>query len=93
MQRAEEFGCLVGLIFQFADDYLDVVGNEQVIGKTTGKDLYSDKLTAVRFYGIDGVKNHISLYLKQAENIAKSIDKTGFLQCFLHSITDWIYEN
>ncbi|MBE5742230.1 MAG: polyprenyl synthetase family protein [Clostridiales bacterium] len=93
INMAQEFGFLSGVIFQFTDDLLDVLGNESDIGKTTGKDLNSGKLTSVKLYGVDGVKSKIKEYVLKTENIIKSIDNSGFLKCFISSVTDWIYEN
>lgn len=39
-----------GLAFQIRDDYLDLYGDEQTIGKAVGKDRDNNKLTYVDFY-------------------------------------------
>lgn len=41
----ERFGLLIGLAFQIADDALDLVGDEQMVGKSLGTDLKNGKLT------------------------------------------------
>ncbi|MFZ5898556.1 MAG: polyprenyl synthetase family protein [Bacillota bacterium] len=46
---AEHFG----LAFQITDDILDVVGNEEVIGKPVGSDTRNRKLTYVSVFGLD----------------------------------------
>ena len=48
-----EYGIHIGLAFQIADDILDVVGDEQKIGKPVGSDEKQDKATYPKFYGID----------------------------------------
>lgn len=61
----------LGLAFQIIDDVLDVTGEEEKIGKTTGKDQASDKLTFVSVYGVAGAKEHAARYARQAlEDIA-----------------------
>jgi len=40
-----EFGLALGVAFQIQDDVLDLVGNQQVVGKTLGIDLRKGKLT------------------------------------------------
>ena len=40
-----EFGRKLGLAFQIQDDFLDLVGEEALVGKTLGKDLEKRKLT------------------------------------------------
>jgi octaprenyl-diphosphate synthase len=43
--RLAAFGRNLGLAFQIADDLLDLVGNEETVGKTLGTDLEQQKLT------------------------------------------------
>ncbi len=40
-----EFGKNFGMAFQIVDDYLDLTGNENKLGKSLGTDLYKGKLT------------------------------------------------
>ena len=44
-QAMARFGIKLGNAFQIIDDVLDLVGNEQVVGKSLGKDLEKGKLT------------------------------------------------
>jgi geranylgeranyl diphosphate synthase type II len=48
-----EYGRRIGLAFQIADDILDVVGDEDKIGKPVGSDEKQDKATYPKFFGID----------------------------------------
>jgi octaprenyl-diphosphate synthase len=41
----ERFGHLLGMAFQIADDALDLIGDEQKVGKSLGTDLAKGKLT------------------------------------------------
>ena len=93
VELAKEFGYISGLLFQFTDDVLDVLSNEQTLGKSIGKDERSNKLTSVKAYGLNGAISKIKTYGQKAEELAKSLDKTGFLQCFIQEITDRINEN
>ena len=43
-----------GLMFQAADDLLDVEGESAALGKSVGKDAREGKLTAVSLFGVDG---------------------------------------
>jgi octaprenyl-diphosphate synthase len=45
VERLANFGRLLGLAFQVADDLLDLVGREDAAGKTLGTDLEQQKLT------------------------------------------------
>lgn len=47
-------GAELGLLFQIADDILDVVGSSEQLGKTAGKDRQVAKLTYPQVFGLDG---------------------------------------
>ena len=49
----ESYGSHVGLAFQIADDILDVVGDEAVIGKPVGSDEERDKATFPKLFGLE----------------------------------------
>ena len=46
----------IGQTFQISDDILDVVGNQEIVGKTLNKDASQNKLTFVSLYGLDKAK-------------------------------------
>ncbi len=48
----EEYGRLIGLVFQIVDDLLDVEGTQQELGKSIGKDANVQKATFPSVYGI-----------------------------------------
>ncbi|MCL1913163.1 MAG: polyprenyl synthetase family protein [Eubacteriaceae bacterium] len=48
----EEYGKKAGLLYQIVDDILDESGDQQLMGKTAGKDLASNKQTYPSFYGL-----------------------------------------
>lgn len=93
IEKAKEFGYISGILFQFTDDVLDVLSSEEKLGKSIGKDEKSDKLTSVKAYGLKGAIDKIYNLGERAEIVAKSIDLTGFLQCFIQEITNRINEN
>src|SRR5205823_6836137 len=45
VERLANYGRLLGMAFQVADDLLDVIGQERTAGKTLGTDLEQQKLT------------------------------------------------
>ncbi len=49
---AEQFG----LAFQVTDDILDVIGNQETIGKPVGSDVRNHKATYVTIYGLEQAK-------------------------------------
>jgi geranylgeranyl diphosphate synthase, type II len=50
--RVTQYGERVGLAFQIVDDLLDVLGTENEMGKTVGKDDGQQKATYPSFYGV-----------------------------------------
>ncbi len=52
--QAVEFAAQLGLAFQIRDDMLDVMGDEQVLGKPIGSDAEEGKMTFVDLKGLDG---------------------------------------
>lgn len=60
LSKLEEFGELLGLSFQIADDLLDVTGDIKTLGKTPGKDEKSGKITWVTVYGLEKAQKKLS---------------------------------
>jgi geranylgeranyl diphosphate synthase type II len=47
------YGASIGLAFQIADDILDIVGDQDKIGKPVGSDEGNDKATYPKLFGLD----------------------------------------
>lgn len=60
-------GIYLGMLFQYTDDILDVVGKKGELGKTPGKDEASGKVTAPAVYGIDGARFRAERYAELAK--------------------------
>ena len=45
VEALAEYGKLIGLAFQIQDDYLDVVSEEEDLGKPVGSDIVEGKMT------------------------------------------------
>lgn len=56
----------MGLAFQIADDLLDAVGNQELVGKTLGKDDEAGKATFVSVMGIDRARAQAQILAEQA---------------------------
>lgn len=50
----------IGLAFQIQDDVLDVVGDEEILGKAVGSDEKNQKATYVIFEGVDKAKAEVA---------------------------------
>ena len=68
------YGQTLGLLFQVADDLLDVVGDETALGKKTGADAAAGKLTYPGVYGIDRTRARMAELCAQAEQLALALD-------------------
>lgn len=52
LEDLADYGAKVGLAFQIADDLLDLLGDEKVLGKPVGSDLRQEKKTYPALFGI-----------------------------------------
>ena len=50
------FAAELGVLFQIVDDILDVVGSDEQLGKTPGKDRQAGKVTYVSRFGLEGAR-------------------------------------
>ncbi|HMT07885.1 MAG TPA: polyprenyl synthetase family protein [Pyrinomonadaceae bacterium] len=53
-----QYSSNIGLLFQITDDIIDVEQPSEVLGKTAGKDVASNKATFVSQLGIEGARKH-----------------------------------
>lgn len=80
-------GIYLGILFQYTDDILDVIGKKDKLGKTPGKDQVSGKLTAPRVYGLDGAKFRACRYAALAK---KKFSQLGDTFNIFNQITDFV---
>ena len=69
VDRLRRYGDVLGLAFQAADDYLDVVADPDARGKRQGGDEAEDKATLVRALGLDGAKARAEAHAKAAGDL------------------------
>lgn len=65
----EEYGREIGYTFQIIDDILDVVGDEESLGKATGSDAANQKTTYVTLFGLEGAKKQAEMHTNIALKI------------------------
>lgn len=63
-EQLRRYGTALGLAFQVVDDLLDVVGDQEKIGKLVGSDLKNEKATYPALFGLDEAKKK-TLELKE----------------------------
>lgn len=71
------YGHAFGELFQVWDDVLDVLGDAQKLGKSTGKDDASGKLTAVSAYGLEGAQRRAQALAEEAKRAMADIPADG----------------
>lgn len=71
-----EYGRLIGLAFQIQDDYLDLVADEETLGKPIGSDIGKGKMTIIAIKGLESDDSGRLLeILKDTENSQSDIDE------------------
>lgn len=68
-----EFGRIIGLAFQIADDLIDVEGGAETAGKATGKDAARGKATLVSLMGLDPARTELDQLILDAEAVLAKI--------------------
>ncbi|GFO84041.1 MULTISPECIES: polyprenyl synthetase family protein [Anaerostipes] len=80
VKRMEQCGEAIGLAFQIQDDILDLVGDEEEIGKPVGSDERNHKATYVTLKGLEQSKEDVREISMKAIDILKDYDQeNGYL--------------
>ncbi|WP_423799047.1 polyprenyl synthetase family protein [Neobacillus sp. SAB-20_R2A] len=87
IESLSAFAHHLGLAFQIQDDILDVVGNEQEIGKPVGSDTTNSKSTYPKLLSLDGAKAALR---EQTHRAKENLAKTGLNTTLLMEITDLV---
>ncbi|MCD6534808.1 MAG: polyprenyl synthetase family protein [Deltaproteobacteria bacterium] len=87
--RLTEFGSIVGLAFQVADDILDEVGEEESLGKDIGSDRELGKLTFVSLFGLEEARLRLADLHRQALLL---LEPLGEKADSLKALADYIVE-
>ena len=83
LDKLEQIGEAIGLLFQVVDDILDVVGDEQKLGKRTQIDAQNDKCTYPALLGLEEARAYVT---KLETSIQKDIDTLSCQSDFLKSL-------
>lgn len=65
----------LGLAFQIRDDILDIIGNEEDLGKTIGRDIALDKSTYPSILGLDDSKKMLDQEIQQGIICLEEMDQ------------------
>lgn len=63
---AEEYAKNLGMAFQIRDDILDVIGDQDILGKNLGSDVEMEKCNYVTVYGLDKAQELVDKYTASA---------------------------
>ena len=69
VEAISDYGLNLGIAFQIVDDYLDVCGDQNIIGKPVGSDAKLNKSTYASIYGIEATISRATELLDRAEEI------------------------
>ncbi len=83
----ENIGSKVGLLFQIADDLIDLKSNSKEAGKKTGKDEKKGKATLINLIGYNDSVQYCDMIIK---NINKKLSKYGSRSKKLNETMDYI---
>ncbi len=87
--KLSKLGEDIGLLFQLADDFLDIKGNSKYTGKTVNKDKKKGKSTIIDLVGYNYTQDY-AINLKK--NILRSLEKYGNKAKDLRNIINFILE-
>lgn len=65
VKQVEEIGTKIGIAFQIQDDILDVIGDEELIGKPVHSDEKNKKSTYVAIHGLDKSREKVKIYTEE----------------------------
>lgn len=74
LESLATFGRCIGLAFQIQDDILDVVGDEQKLGKKTNSDAGQQKVTYPYFIGLDASRAEVERLTREAKDALLSAE-------------------
>jgi geranylgeranyl diphosphate synthase, type II len=89
IKALEDFGINIGMAFQIVDDLLDIAGDPNELGKTTGKDKDSGKMTFPSVYGEEKSRQMADEY---RHNARQALTHFGNKALLLNMLADFIVD-
>lgn len=88
LSAASKFAYSLGVAFQIQDDILDIIGDEEKLGKPVGSDAENDKITYATLVGVDKAKADVKRLTDAAVEQLKYFDNTEFLENLAYSLVN-----
>lgn len=79
ISSASNFAYCLGIAFQIRDDILDVIGDEETLGKPIGSDAESNKETYVTLVGIKKAEEDVKNLSDKAVTLLEKFDNNEFM--------------
>lgn len=76
---ASKYAYLIGTAFQIKDDLLDILGDQEKLGKPIGSDAENEKTTYVSLTGIDKAQKDVEALTEKAVEVLKSFNNNEFM--------------
>jgi len=86
-----EAAMAIGIGFQMADDLLDIVGDENEVGKKLKKDLNNHSPNCILFYGEDYIRKEIDAAYQKTMSLLKQLNFD--FPPFLHLMKKMVYRS
>ena len=77
---ASRYAYMIGTAFQIRDDLLDIMGDEEKLGKPVGSDADNDKTTYVTLVGADRAQQDVKTLTDKAVEILDSFSDNDFMK-------------
>lgn len=79
LSAASKFAYNLGIAFQIQDDILDIIGDEEKLGKPIGSDESNNKTTYVSIVGIEKAKRDVKVLTDNAIKELDNFENTEFI--------------
>lgn len=84
----EQLGSHIGMAFQIRDDILDVIGEEEKLGKPLHSDEKNNKTTYVTLYGLTEAEKQVKQLSETAKELARKLPEHEFLLELITYLTE-----